>query len=204
MDRIQIIGCSAAGKSTVARELGSMLGIEVVHLDKEMWKPGCQLTPPHEEPAVVEKILKKKRWIIDGNYTATLAQRLEKAELIVMVDYPRWLCMLRAMKRIWTYFGRTRPDMGKGCPEKVNISFFKWIWRYPYDERPELLRLLNQHARDVRVVKLRGDRQCRRWLAAFRKRVGAPPVVDSRGTTAGGSANASESDRRARTSVAGN
>jgi adenylate kinase family enzyme len=182
--RIQIIGCSAAGKSTVARELGEILKIEVIHLDKELWKPGCQLTPPHEEPAVVEKLLEREeKWIIDGNYTASLPMRLQKAELVVMVDFPRWLCLLRACKRIFTYWGRTRPDMGHGCPETVNVSFFKWIWRYPYDERPELLRQLNEHAKHAKVVRLRGDWQVRRWLKAFRKRQKgtsiAPPVHEA-------------------------
>jgi adenylate kinase family enzyme len=171
MNRIQIIGCSAAGKSTVARTLGEILDIEVIHLDKELWKPGCQLTPPHEEPAVIERLLSgRERWIIDGNYTASLPRRLKAADLVVMVDFPRWLCLLRAMKRIFTYFGRTRPDMGKGCPETVNISFFRWIWRYPYDERPELVRILDSHGRHLRVVKLRGDWQTQRWLRALRKR----------------------------------
>lgn len=181
MQRIQIIGCSAAGKSTVARELGEILRIEVIHLDKELWRPGCQLTPPHEEPAVVENLLKDRdRWIIDGNYTASLAQRLQAADLIVMVDFPRWLCLLRACKRIFTYFGRTRPDMGHGCPETVNVSFFRWIWRYPYDERPELLRQLALHANETKVVRLRGDRQTRRWLNAFRRRHTGTTIAPTR------------------------
>jgi adenylate kinase family enzyme len=176
--RIQIIGCSAAGKSTVARELGEILNLEVIHLDKELWKPGCQLTPPDEEPAVVEKLLASKdEWIIDGNYTASLPMRLKQAELVVMVDFPRWLCLLRACKRIFTYFGRTRPDMGHGCPETVNVSFFRWIWRYPYDERPELLKQLNEHGGHAKVVKLRGDWQVRRWLKAFRSRHGGTSIA---------------------------
>jgi len=40
MDRIMIIGCGGAGKSTLARKLGEKLSIPVVHLDKLWWKPG--------------------------------------------------------------------------------------------------------------------------------------------------------------------
>jgi len=179
MKRIQIIGCSAGGKSTVARELGAILGIEVIHLDREMWKPGCELTPPHQEADVIERLLQRDTWIIDGNYTASLAQRLQAADLIIMVDFPRWLCMLRAIKRLFTYFGRTRPDMGHGCPESVNISFLRWIWRYPQDERPELMRQVRLHGTNTRIVKLRGHRQCRRWLNAVRKRIAGMPVAFS-------------------------
>jgi adenylate kinase family enzyme len=195
--RIQIVGISAAGKSTVAREIGQILHIEVIHLDTHMWQAGCQLTPPEKESPIVEELLKRPAWIIDGNYTASLPQRLKEADAIVMVDFPRWLCFLRAFKRIFTYFGRTRPDMGKGCPERVNVSFFKWIWRYPYDERPELLRQIATHGYGTKFVRLRGHRQTQRWLEALRKRYqGSTPRDDSQQQTDG-------PNRRTRTPVAG-
>ena len=195
--RVQIVGISAAGKSTVARELGQILQLEVVHLDTHMWQPGCQLTPPHEEPEVVEPILQKKFWIIDGNYTASLPRRLEEADIIVMVDFPRWLCFLRAIKRIFTWFGRTRPDMGQNCPERVNVGFFKWIWRYPYDERPELLRQIALHGKGTKFVRLRGARQTRRWLEALRKRYYGSTTRDDTQPYENGP------NRRTRPSVAG-
>ena len=195
--RVQIVGISAAGKSTVARELGEILNLEVVHLDTHMWQPGCKLTPPHEESPIVEKILERATWIIDGNYTASLPRRLEEADIIVMVDFPRWLCLLRALKRIFTYFGRTRPDMGQGCPERVNVSFFKWIWRYPYDERPELLRQIAVHGYGTKFVRLRGARQTRRWLEALRKRYEGSTARDDSQQYASGS------NRRTRAPVAG-
>ena len=86
--RVQIVGISAAGKSTVARELGEIFNLEVVHLDTHMWRPGCKLTPPHEESPIVEKILERATWIIDGNYTASLPRRLQEADVIVAGGFP--------------------------------------------------------------------------------------------------------------------
>ena len=42
MERILIIGCGGAGKSTLARRLGEKTGLPVVHLDKLYWRPGWQ------------------------------------------------------------------------------------------------------------------------------------------------------------------
>jgi adenylate kinase family enzyme len=33
-----IIGSGGAGKSTLARQLGDLLSIEIIHLDAEFWK----------------------------------------------------------------------------------------------------------------------------------------------------------------------
>lgn len=165
MDRVVIIGCSAGGKSTVARRLGEILGIETIHLDKLLWKPGCNLTPPEEEPREVAKVLDQPRWIIDGNYTVSLPMRLKRADTVVIIDYSRTLCLFRALKRVWQHFGKTRPDMGSQCPEQINLQFLKWIWDYPTSERPELLRQLQEHGAHARVVHLRSPRETEKWLA---------------------------------------
>src|SRR6185312_2203426 len=142
MDRVVIIGCSAGGKSTIARELSQTLGIELIHLDKVLWKPGCRLSDPQEEPQLVRDLLDRPRWIMDGNYTASLAMRLELADTVVFIDFSRLRCLSRALKRLIQFKGKTRPDMGANCPEQLNLAFLRWIWNYPRFERPELLRLL--------------------------------------------------------------
>ena len=40
MNRVMIIGCGGAGKSTLARKLGEKTGLSVVHLDQIWWAPG--------------------------------------------------------------------------------------------------------------------------------------------------------------------
>ena len=40
MERVMIIGCGGAGKSTLARQLGEKTGLPVVHLDQIYWSPG--------------------------------------------------------------------------------------------------------------------------------------------------------------------
>jgi adenylate kinase family enzyme len=163
MKRIAVIGCSAAGKSTLARELGERLGLQVVHLDQVLWEEGCKLTPPHEESAKVLPLLNLPTWVIDGNYTASLAPRLAAADTVVLVDFSRTRCFFRALKRMFTHWGQKRPTMGD-CHEELNLGFLYWIWRYPHEERPRLLEHIRQHAPHAHIVTLRSQREIDRWL----------------------------------------
>jgi len=169
MDRIVIIGCSAGGKSTIARELSQILGIDVIHLDKVLWKPGCRLSHPEEEPEAVRELLARPRWIMDGNYTASLAMRLAEADTVVFIDFPRLRCLMRAIKRLFQFRGKTRPDMGANCPEKLNLDFLNWIWNYPRTERPQLLRHLREHGSRATILQLRKPADVERWLDEVRR-----------------------------------
>jgi adenylate kinase family enzyme len=164
MRRIQIIGGSAAGKSTVSKRLGEILGIDVIHLDHVLWRPGCRLADKAEECALVRPLLERERWIIDGNYTESLPMRLERADTIIMVDASRASMFWGAMRRLVKHGGGTRPSMGGGCRERLDFAFLKWIWRYPKDERPVLLEQIRRHGGHARLVTLRSRGGITRWL----------------------------------------
>jgi adenylate kinase family enzyme len=178
MDRVVIIGCSAGGKSTIARDLSDILGIEVIHLDKVLWKPGCRLSDPQEEPDALRELLGRPRWIMDGNYTASLAMRLSDADTVVFIDFSRWRCLARAIKRLFRFRGKTRPDMGANCPEQLNLDFLRWIWNYPHSERLELLRHLREHGSHTTIVQLRSPKEVERWLKELRQSMGERKEAD--------------------------
>ena len=48
MERILVLGPCGAGKSTPAVKLGAKLGLPVIHLDKEYWRPGWVEPDPAE------------------------------------------------------------------------------------------------------------------------------------------------------------
>ena len=74
MERIIIIGCGGAGKSTLARKLGEVLDLPVVHLDKLFWKPGWVETSREEFDALLAMELAKDKWIMDGNFNRTMPE----------------------------------------------------------------------------------------------------------------------------------
>ena len=163
MERILIIGCGGAGKSTLARQLGEKLNLPVVHLDKLFWKPGWVESAKEEIDAKIMEELCKPQWIMDGNYNRTLPRRLEYCDTVIYLDFSRFACLMGVAKRILTTYGTVRPDMGEGCPERIDFAFLKWIWNFNADRREEYYRLLNETG-GVEKLVLKNRRQVRKFL----------------------------------------
>ncbi len=165
-NRIIIIGSSGGGKSTLARRLGDITGLPVIHLDKEFWNPNWVETPKDIWQGKVAELLKGNKWIIDGNYGGTMKLRAEAADTIIYLDMNRCLCLYRVLKRRLRNQGKTRPDMREGCKEKINFEFLKWVWTYP-KKKPGIYKLLAElEGKNIIVLKSRKevDSFIKSWL----------------------------------------
>ena len=179
--RIAIVSCGGAGKSRLAGELGRRLGLPVLHLDLHYWRPGWVETPRAEWEALQPSLLAGDAWIADGNYHATLPLRLERADAVVFLDMPRLACLRGVLLRRLRHRGTHRADLPPGCPEKFDLEFLRWIWRFPRDVRPATLAMLREfEARGGLVVVLRSRREVETFLAdldRFHDRSATPPSV---------------------------
>ncbi|KAA0948474.1 adenylate kinase [Sporosarcina sp. ANT_H38] len=160
--KVLIIGCSGAGKSTLSRKLAMRWGLPLHHLDVLYWNEGWMPTPKQEFRKLLKDVITQPEWIVDGNFDSSLEMRAHYADLIIFLDFPNWLCLSRVTKRFWSYRGQTRPDMAQGCPEKIDMKFVRWIWRYPKDARPGVLEILQKAKADV--VLLKTSVEVERWL----------------------------------------
>lgn len=164
MKRVLVIGPGGSGKSTFARRLGQILGIEVKHLDSFYWRSGW--TKPSNEDWIktVNDLISRDSWIIDGNFGGTLPLRVERCDTVIFLDMPRLLCLWRITKRRITYRKRSRPDMAEGCHEKLDLEFIRWVWNYPNRSRPRVIKLLNENRAAKTIVWLRSNDDVERFL----------------------------------------
>jgi adenylate kinase family enzyme len=167
MRRVLVIGSGGAGKSTFARRLGARLGLPVIHLDANYWKPGWVETPKDEWRRKVERLVEGNAWVIDGNYSGSLDVRLAACDTVVFLDLPRAVCVWRVLKRTLKYKGGSRPDMAEGCREKFNLEFLLWIWNYPKRTRPKIIEQLERHSVDKRIVRLHSDAEVERFFGGL-------------------------------------
>lgn len=128
MKKVMIVGFSGAGKSTLAKIIADEIDCEATHMDSLHWLPNWVENTPEEERRMLELVLEREKLVIDGNYSKVFYnERINAADTIIFLDFNRFLCLYRAAKRYFMYKGKTRPDMGEGCNEKIDLEFLMWV-----------------------------------------------------------------------------
>jgi adenylate kinase family enzyme len=157
MQRAIIIGSPGTGKTTFARKLAEKTGLQLIHLDyyyhddthdyqhdKQAWH------------ARVRELIAEDRWIMDGNYNATMAERMERADTIFYFAMPRTTAMWGTLKR--RAQKPERPDMPESWKESVSIDFLKHVWFFEREYANAIEYLLHkQQGKQIITFKTRSE-----------------------------------------------
>ena len=159
MDRILVIGCPGAGKSTFARVLRDRTGLPLYYLDRIWHRPdGSTLSRAVFDERLAE-ILAQDRWIIDGNYQRTLAPRLERCDTVFLLDYPLSVCLAGAAARI----GTVREDL-PWMEQDFDSEFRRWIEEFPQKQLPKIYELLEHYRTGKQVFIFQDREEAEAWL----------------------------------------
>ncbi len=127
-DRIMIMGPTNAGKSTLAVAISNTLSIPAIHLDAFRHLPNTdwQQRPTSEFHALHDEAITGDAWVIDGNYSRTIPQRLARATGIILIDDALW-------RRYYRYFRRTlghgeRLGALDGNKDTIKWAMLHWLW----------------------------------------------------------------------------
>lgn len=164
--RIMILGNSGCGKTTLAVQIGEYEGLPVYHLDRYFWDADWVEKDLALFRSIVKGFLEEDKWILDGNYIHTLFnERVEQSERIIFLDYARIFCVYRVIKRYFIYRGSARKDLCTNCPDKISMSFIKWVWGFNKRVRPTLLKVLAlAKAKGKEVLIFSSKRQLRKYI----------------------------------------
>ena len=158
--RVVVTGLAGSGKSTLALALAARTGLPVIHLDLHFWKPGWVAPSETEWREKQRDVLAGDAWIADGNYHETLDLRLERADSVVVLDMPWWLCSGRAVLRGF----RMPNELPQGCDYprwrrlRDEWSLSIRIWRERRSEPEREHEIIRQHRHRVAVQVLRSKR----------------------------------------------
>lgn len=165
--RVLVIGMAGSGKSTFSLALSERTGLPVIHLDLHYWKPGWLRPSESEWREKQRHVLAGEAWIADGNYYETLDVPLERAQTVVLLDTPWWICAGRAFRR-----GLLKPkgEMPEGCEDSVRRRLRdEWgivgrVWRRRRSDPERARAMLSKHGSHAAMHVLGSRREAKEFL----------------------------------------
>lgn len=159
MEKVIVIGCPGAGKSTFARRLREKTGLPLYYLDMLWHKPDRTNVSEEEFDVCLQKILEQENWIVDGNYLRTLEMRLQACDSVFLLNYPLEVCLEGARARI----GTVREDMPWQETE-LDEEFRQWILDFPRDQLPVIRKLLEKYGDKRNIVIFQSRQEAELYL----------------------------------------
>ncbi len=167
MQRIMIIGQPGSGKSTLARQMGAITRLPVFYIDHIHWKSGWIERDRDEKTVLCLEVHAKPQWIFEGGHTITWADRLERADTVIWLDFGLTHRVWRVLWRTAVHYGSTRPDLPEGCPEQFSLEFMQFIWRTRTTSRNAMARLVATAPTGKNVHHLRSAGEVRAYLQSL-------------------------------------
>ncbi len=100
LQRINLVGTSASGKSTFGKQLADLLSVPYVQMDRLYHGPGWTEAEPDVFRSRLTDATAGPRWVLDGNYhSKTFDIKWSRATLIIWLDISFSLNMYRAIRR---------------------------------------------------------------------------------------------------------
>lgn len=153
-----IIGQPGSGKSTLARALAGPLNLPVYHMDIIHWQTGWIARSGTDKDRLCAEVHSKENWIFEGGRSSMWSERLARADTLIWLDFPLTIRAYRVCRRTILHFGKSRPDLPEGCPERFSLEFTKWIWNTRNTGRDRMQKLFDSASVDVEKYRLMSQR----------------------------------------------
>ena len=166
-ERILVYGVTGSGKSTLAARIAERTGLPYHSADDLSWQPGWVPVPDEEQRRRIAEVCAGERWVLDAAYGKWREIVLDRTQLVVGLDYPRWLSLGRLLRRTLVR-SVTRVRICNG-----NVESFRQVFSADSIIRWHFTSFANKRARirawaaespGPAVVRLTSPRETRRWL----------------------------------------
>ncbi len=171
--RILLYGVTGSGKTTLARQIGEVTGLPWHSVDDEIgWLPGWVERPREEQRELASRIASSEDWVLDTAYGYWRDVVLGRTELIVALDYPRYVSLGRLLRRTMRR-AVMRELACNGNRESLrqalsSDSIVAWHFR-SFSRKREQIAALQADPSAPPMVRLCSPHTTEQWLAALRQ-----------------------------------
>lgn len=120
--RIAIIGISGSGKSTLSRKIAASTGLPLFHMDTLFWRGSWEEVPEKEYLALHKDLIARNQWVIEGWIDKKMKERIDRADLVVYLDYGGFFVAWRVIQRWMQHRRQSRPELPKEALERLKMS----------------------------------------------------------------------------------
>ncbi|WP_421361396.1 AAA family ATPase [Agrobacterium rosae] len=164
--RIMVVGSSGGGKTTLSQALASDMNLEYFSIDRDVrWISGWTQREVGEQRRILEDIVRRDRWLLDGSGPSIFELRLPRTDIVIWMRLPRVTCLMGVATRVAKYYGTVRPYMAGGCREPLpNMEFLSYIWNFEKRHAPVFLRNFELYGPQVPIFQVKSRAQARQLL----------------------------------------
>ena len=166
-ERVVVYGVTGSGKSTLAARIAERTGLPYHSADDLSWEPGWVPVADEEQRRRITEVCAGERWVLDSAYGKWHDVVLARAQLVVGLDYPRWLSLSRLVRRT-AVRSLTRERICNGNVESFRQMFsadsiIRWHFT-SFASKRSRIRGWAAEPPGPAVVRLTSPRETRRWL----------------------------------------
>lgn len=165
--RVLVYGVTGSGKTTLARQIGERLGLPWYSVDDLTWEPGWVQVPTEVQRTRIAVICSQTEWVLDTAYGAWADIPLARADLVVGLDFPRWISLGRLLRRSLVRVV-SRTSVCNGNVESIGALLSKdsiVVWHFrSFKRKKQRMRRWQVDTEKPRVLLFRSPRAVASWL----------------------------------------
>jgi adenylate kinase family enzyme len=170
--RILIYGVTGSGKTTLAKRLSRITGIPCHLVDDLAYTDNWTQTSDEFQTAAILDIVRQDEWILDTAYGKWVDIPLQRAELIVGLDYPRHVSLARLLRRTVTRIVTGEPVCNNNR-ESLRLQLSRQsiiLWHFKsFSRKRSRMRSWSKNP-SARILLFDSPRKTEAWLRSLTQR----------------------------------
>ena len=162
LKRVSVIGGSGSGKTVLTNNLNRILNVPVYHLDALNYDANWVEVDQNLKKQKILDVISKDEWIIDGTYTGTLMERMEKSDLIIFLDYSSISRVKSLLSRYIRLRNKEREEI-PGCKETFKFKIITGPFKWKKKSRNKIIESLNKIDSN-KVLIFKNRKELSKWF----------------------------------------